>query len=93
MADFPSRIQILQNPAKPGHGQPRKSKEKAWIAMSSAIPFFPNFKGLSYKRQALPARLATLSQHLFYESQPGLEWAGEHSRMDFARSPKRSRAS
>jgi hypothetical protein len=51
----------------------RQSKKKAWIAMSSAMTFFPNFKGLSYKRQALPARVATLSQHLFYESQPGLE--------------------
>ena len=29
--------------------------------------FSTNFKGLRYKRQAVKARVATLSQHLFYE--------------------------
>jgi hypothetical protein len=40
------------------------------------------------------APVATLSQRLFYEpSHPLWGWPGGHSRMDFARSLKRSRAS
>jgi hypothetical protein len=34
--------------------------------------FSPNFKCLSYKQQPLPARVATLSQHLSCASNPSL---------------------
>jgi hypothetical protein len=50
--------------------------------------FACNFKWLSYKQSPVPARVATLSQHLFYEPQPRFGAASWQLRVDFARSRK-----
>jgi hypothetical protein len=35
LSPHPNEPQILQNPAKPGQAQPKKSKKKAWISLDS----------------------------------------------------------
>ena len=57
--------------------------------------FSHNFRWLSYKHRQFPARVATLSQHLFYEPPypPGLGAGRRTLANGFPRTAKRSRAS
>jgi hypothetical protein len=53
--------------------------------MSSVVLFSQYFKWLSGKQKQLPARVATLSQHLFFHLPPAREPSASRKQLPFAR--------